>query len=107
MMDGGWDQKASGKAYYSASGPHVSAGGRTNKVCALVYYSKRCSKYEKGNPHPDSLCANPDKYANSSRAMESLGAVQTVLDRMGAEGWSSISFDQQDRTDLLLSHHMR
>jgi hypothetical protein len=83
MMDGGWDQKASGKAYYSASGPHVSAGGRTNKVCALVYYSKRCSKYEKGNPHPDSLCANPDKYAKFLRAMESLGAVQTVLDRMG------------------------
>jgi hypothetical protein len=40
MMDGGWDQRASGKAYNSASGRHVSIGGRTNKVCALVYYSK-------------------------------------------------------------------
>jgi hypothetical protein len=44
MMDGGWDQRASGKAYNSASRRHVSAEARTNKVVALVYYSKRCSK---------------------------------------------------------------
>jgi hypothetical protein len=36
-----------------------------NKVCALVYYSKRCSKCGKGKPHPMDLCANPDKYAMS------------------------------------------
>jgi hypothetical protein len=41
MMDGGWDQRASGKAYNSSSGRVVSAGGYTNKVCYLVYYSKR------------------------------------------------------------------
>ena len=41
MMDGGWDQRASGKAYNSASGRVVSVGGRTKKVCYLVYYSKR------------------------------------------------------------------
>ncbi len=75
MMDGGWDQRASGKAYNSASGHHVSVGGQTNKVCALVYYSKRCSKCEKGKQHSTDLCANPDKYAKSSKAMEALGAV--------------------------------
>ena len=80
LMDGGWDQRASGKAYNSSSGRYVSVGGRTNKVCALVYYSKRCSKCEKGKPHPTDLCANPDKYAKSSKAMEALGAVETVLD---------------------------
>ena len=41
MMDGGWDQRASGKAYNSSSGRVVSVGPRTNKVCGLVYYSKR------------------------------------------------------------------
>jgi hypothetical protein len=79
MIDGGWNQRASGKAYNSASGHHVSVGGWTSKVCALVYYSKQCSKCKKGKPHPDILCANPDNYAKSSRAMESLCAVETVL----------------------------
>jgi hypothetical protein len=79
MMDGGWDQRASGKAYNIASGRHMSVGARTNKVMALVYYSKRCSKCEKGKPHPVNLCANPNKYATSSKAMESIGAVETVL----------------------------
>jgi hypothetical protein len=41
MMDGGWDQRTSGKAYNSPSGRVASIGGRTKKVCALVYYSKR------------------------------------------------------------------
>jgi hypothetical protein len=41
MMDGRWDQRASGKAYNSASGLVVSVGPRTNKVCGLVYYSNR------------------------------------------------------------------
>jgi hypothetical protein len=41
MMDGGWDQPASRKAYNSSSGRVVSIGPRTNKVCGLVYYSKR------------------------------------------------------------------
>jgi hypothetical protein len=41
MMDGGWDQRASRKAYNSSSGRLVSVGPRTNKVCGLVYYSKR------------------------------------------------------------------
>jgi hypothetical protein len=73
LMDGGWDQRASGKAYNSAAGRHVSVGGQTNKVCALV-------KCEKGKPHPMDLCANPDKYARSSKAMEATDAVATVLD---------------------------
>jgi hypothetical protein len=33
-MDGGWDQRASGKAYNSALGRHVSVGVRTKK-CAI------------------------------------------------------------------------
>jgi hypothetical protein len=78
LMDGGWDQRASGKAYNSASGRHVSVGAQTNKVVALVYCSKRRSKCEKGKPHPVNLCANPNKYAKLSKAMESLGAVETV-----------------------------
>jgi hypothetical protein len=41
MMDGGWDQRASGRAFNSSSGQVVSAGPLTNKVCGLVYYSKR------------------------------------------------------------------
>jgi hypothetical protein len=41
MMDGGWDQGASGKAYNSSSGRVVSVGGYTRKVCYLVYYSRR------------------------------------------------------------------
>ena len=35
MMDGGWDQHASGKAYNSSSGRLVSVGGKTKKVCYL------------------------------------------------------------------------
>jgi hypothetical protein len=41
MMDGGWDQRASGRAFNSSSGQVVSVGPLTNKVCGLVYYSKR------------------------------------------------------------------
>jgi hypothetical protein len=41
MMDGGWDQRASGKAYNSSSRRHLSVRAWTNKVVALVYYSKR------------------------------------------------------------------
>jgi hypothetical protein len=41
MMDGGWDQRASGKAYNSVPGRLVSVRPRTNKVCGLVYYLKR------------------------------------------------------------------
>jgi hypothetical protein len=41
MMDGGWNQRASGRAFNSSSGRLVSAGPLTNKVCGLVYYSKR------------------------------------------------------------------
>jgi hypothetical protein len=41
VMDGGCDQRASGKSYNSSPGRVVSAGPRTNKVCGLVYYSKR------------------------------------------------------------------
>jgi hypothetical protein len=40
MMDGGWDRRASGRAFNSLSGRVVSVGPLTNKVCGLVYYSK-------------------------------------------------------------------
>jgi hypothetical protein len=40
-VDAGWDQRASGKAYNSASGRVVGVGGETKKVIALQYYSKR------------------------------------------------------------------
>ena len=39
MMDGGWEQCAPGKAYSSSSGHVLSVGGRTKKVCFLVYYT--------------------------------------------------------------------
>jgi hypothetical protein len=41
MVRGGWDQRASCKAYNSSSGLVVSVGSSTKKVCALVYYSTR------------------------------------------------------------------
>jgi hypothetical protein len=41
MMDGGWDQRASSRAFNSSSGRVVSVSPLTNKVCGLVYYSKR------------------------------------------------------------------
>jgi hypothetical protein len=41
LMDGGWDQWASGRAFNSSSGRVLSVGLLTNKVCGLVYYSKR------------------------------------------------------------------
>jgi hypothetical protein len=41
MMDGRWDQRASGKEYNSSSDCVVSVGGYMKKVCRLVYYSKR------------------------------------------------------------------
>lgn len=80
LMDGGWDKRGSGTSYNSCSGRVVSVGGRTKKVCYLVYYSKRCIKCEKKIEHPENLCANPEKYDGSSKAMESVGSVKTVLD---------------------------
>jgi hypothetical protein len=44
-----------------------------------MYFSKRCSKCENGNEHPDDLCANLAKYDKSLRAIESIGAVEMVL----------------------------
>jgi hypothetical protein len=38
-----------------------------------------CNKCEKGWVHSCDLCANPEKYDRSSKAMESLGSVETVL----------------------------
>jgi hypothetical protein len=109
LMDGGWDQRVSGKAYNSASGRHVSVGGGTNKVCALVYYSKRCSKCEKGKPHSTDLCANPDKHARSSKAMEALGAVEIVLDiwiNCSNAYVAAIVTNEDSSTRLKLSHLM-
>ena len=109
-MDGGWDQRASGKAYNSASGRVVSARGKTKKVCHLIYYSKRCSKCEAKKEHPTELCANPEKYDRSSKAMEALGSVQTVLNL-----WNNFSnlycgaivTDEDGTTRSKLSHSMQ
>jgi hypothetical protein len=49
----------------------------TNKES--YYDSIRCTKCEKEVDHPLDLCANPGKFDKSSRAMESMGAVKTVL----------------------------
>jgi hypothetical protein len=82
LMDGGWDQRASGKAYNSSlSGRHVSVGGETKRVVNLIYFSKCCGKCEKGKVHLVNICANPEKYAKSLKAMlETIGMVRTVLD---------------------------
>ena len=109
-MDGGWDQRASGKAYNSASGRVVSVEGKTKKVCHLIYYSKRCSKCEAKKEHPTKLCANPEKYDRSSKAMEALGSVQTVLNL-----WNNFSnlycgaivTDEDGTTRSKLSHSMQ
>jgi hypothetical protein len=39
-------------------------------------FNRQCKKR---NEHPNDLCANPEKCAKSSKAMESIGAVETVL----------------------------
>jgi hypothetical protein len=44
-----------------------------------VYFSKHYSKCKKGTKYPNDLCANPEKYAKSLKAMEYIGTVQTVL----------------------------
>jgi hypothetical protein len=108
-MDGGWDQRASGKSYNSPSGRVVSVGGRTKKVCGLKYFSKRCAKCERKKEHPINLCANPEKYNKSSKAMESNGSVDQVL-----EIWetcpnaycSMIITDEDATTRSKLSHCM-
>jgi hypothetical protein len=45
-----------------------------------IFGSTRCSKCERNVEHADDLCANPEKYDKSSKAMESMGSVKTVLD---------------------------
>jgi hypothetical protein len=110
LMDGGWDQRASGNAYNSASGRQISVGAMTKKVCFLVYFSKRCCKCEKKVPHERELCANPLKYDQSSRAMESIGAVETVLHIWKNEPncyVSSIVTDEDSTTRSKLSHSMK
>jgi hypothetical protein len=52
MMDGGWDQRASGKGIQQCLWPSCVPWGRTNKVCALVYYSKPIQSARKGNHIP-------------------------------------------------------
>jgi hypothetical protein len=109
-MDGGWDQRASGKAYNSASGRHVSVGVRTRKVCHLVYFSKRCAKCEIGKEHESSVCANPEKYAKSSKAMESIGAVKTVHHiwrNYDSAYCSAIITDEDSTTRSKVSHSMQ
>jgi hypothetical protein len=74
-----------------------------------VYYAKRCSKCEKGKPHPVNVCANPDKYAKLSKAMESIGAIETEI-----EIWNNcddayvytIVTDEDSATRSKLSHSM-
>jgi hypothetical protein len=75
IMDGGWDQRASGKAYNNSSGRHVSVRALTNKVVALVYYSKRCSKCEKGK-------------AASSECMRQPRQVRSIIESYGID-WCS------------------
>ena len=42
--------------------------------------TSRCTRCEKKLDHSLDICANPEKYDQSSRAMELMGSVQTVLD---------------------------
>ena len=109
-MDGGWDQRASGSAYNSDSGRHVSVGARTRKVVNLLYFSKRCCKCEKKQPHADELCANLKKYDKSSKAMEPIGSVDAVLkiwNEVPSAYVAAIVMDEDSTTRSKLSHSMK
>jgi hypothetical protein len=104
------DQRASGKAYNSASGRHASVRARTNKVVALVYYSKRCSKCEKGKPHPVNACANPGKYAKSSTckadAMRLSRNMMYMMLKQYRQGTENCSFEKFQRAaKASFEHH--
>jgi hypothetical protein len=82
-INAGWNDHASGKAYYSNSGHHITLENRSGLVVALHYMSKRCSKCEIGeksetvNTHDPSLCAR--NYIGSSKGMEAHGALHSCL----------------------------
>jgi hypothetical protein len=60
--------------------------------------------------HPTELCSNPEKYDKSSKAMEALGSVQTVMNL-----WNNFSnlycgaivTDEDGTTRSKLSHSMQ
>ena len=75
----------------------------------VVIFYTRCSKCESNIDHPHNLCSNPENYGKSSRAMESLGAVKTVLDiwQNCTNGYvSTIVTDEDSTTRSKLSHSM-
>jgi hypothetical protein len=82
-IDGGWNNRGSGRAYNSDSGHHITVGNRSGLVVALHYMSKRCSKCEmetktgKRNLHDPNVCAR--NYEGSSKGMEAHGALKSCL----------------------------
>jgi hypothetical protein len=48
LIDAGWNNRGSGRAYNSDSGHHITVGNRTGLVVALHYMSKQCIKCEIG-----------------------------------------------------------
>jgi hypothetical protein len=80
---------------------------KTNRK--TISSSNRCAKCEKNVDHPLDLCANPEKFDKSSKAMESIGSVNTILDiwknRSNAYV-AAIVTDEDSTTRSKLSHSM-
>jgi hypothetical protein len=75
----------------------------------IVFISSRCTRCEKKIEHSLDICANPEKFASSSRAMESMGSVKTVLDIWNTcpDAYvSAIVTDEDATTRSKLSHSM-
>jgi hypothetical protein len=71
--------------------------------------SKRCAKCENNVDHPLDLCANPGKFDKSSKAMESMGSVKTILDiwkNCSNAYVAAIVTDKDSTTRYKLSHSM-
>ena len=79
----------------------------TDKFANYIYIHGRCSKCEKNVEHEEDLCANPEKYYKSSKAMESIGAVETVLSiwKNCANGYvAAVVTDEDSTTRSKLTH---
>ena len=80
--DMGWQKCSSGRRYDSKSGHAFLIGLITNKIIGVVVFCKDCRKCMEAEkkgvpPEPHANC--PRNYNNSSKAMESDGAVKLVL----------------------------
>jgi hypothetical protein len=71
--------------------------------------TSRCTRCERKLEHSLDICANPDKFDQSSRAMELMGSMQTVMDIWNTcpDAYvAAIVTDEDATTRSKLSHSM-